>query len=265
MNPRAAHNLNALRERIASWATRHHLDELRANVRRFLGKAPSTEEEARRAIAFAIVTAPPGGASFIDRYHAQAGHLPRAERVVFEEWARTRFGLFRIVSVTPGEGVEAHDVLADRTLHITEREGSKQMEADMWLAAFVYETDGRWSLEGTIAGLPPAPRLAVVQAALRTYAQLGADPAAAGPALTRQAANAVFEALSAAPPAEPAPGIPTDVFTRLNAAWPNTALPALDGLTPREALARGRRAELWAVSTSPDGDVWPAAEVLLAR
>ena len=51
MNPRAAHNLNALRERIASWATRHHLDELRANVRRFLGKAPSTEEEARRAMA----------------------------------------------------------------------------------------------------------------------------------------------------------------------------------------------------------------------
>jgi hypothetical protein len=264
MNPRAAHNLNALRERIASWATRHHLDELRANVRRFLGKAPSTEEEARRAIAFAIVTAPPGGTSFIDRFHAQAGHLPRAERAVFDEWARTRFALFRVVAVTAGEGVEAHDVLADRTLHIVEREGSKQMEADMWLAAFVYEVDGRWALEGTIAGVPPGPRLAAVQAALGVYATLGVDPAAAGPSVTRQVANAVFEALAAAPPAEPAAGIPDDVFTRLDAAWPDTPLPALGDLTPREALARGRRAELWALSTSPDGDVWPAAEALLS-
>ena len=45
----------------------------------------------------------------------------------------------------------------------------------------------------------------------------------------------------------------------LGAGWIDSPVPALDGLTPREALARGRRAELWAL-LPPDED-WIAAEL----
>ncbi|MES2645155.1 MAG: hypothetical protein V4850_37050 [Myxococcota bacterium] len=390
MNPRAGHLLNTLRERVATWAHRTHPAELRANVRRSLGRAPATEGEARGALAFALITAPVGGASLIDRFVAQAGRSPRAERLCFEEWARTRFCLLCVTDVAPGEWIEAHDVLADRLLVIPERSGSESIDIGMWLAAFVYEADGREVFEGALSLVPLPARVYAVQAALQTFAALRAVPTDAPPATTRQVANATLDAIHRAirPPrfvnvdgdpvevivstlAEPwdavrrvlsswpditedpnvvdvyglqpathgggevvratflaangavtlqtnsrarhdeilarwtaatgtalvvrsesvkaagsnpdgpeliveqtilsgnagaTPESLTDaMFEQMDAAWPDDPIPALDGLTPRQAVAAGRRAEVWALAAAPDGGLWASAEVLLRR
>lgn len=379
---------NTLRERVASWAHRNHPGELRDNVRRYLGKPPATEADARAALAFALVTAPMGGASLIDRFVAQVGHLPRAERKLFDAWARARFALLRTVDVEPGAWIDGHDVLSGRTLHILERSGSEQIEPGMWLAAFVYEADGGWAFEGSLSIVMPVTRIAAVQAAIQGYASLGIDPREAAPAATRQVANAAYDAMHRAgrPPRfvtadgddielvtsvvgagweevcgvvlgwpdaldegdrlslhglTPTPyaggtlvratfqleGGEVSLFTNsrarhdevlarwhaatgaplpvrsesvsqvpsnrdgspviaetstvhgsadqspaqveaelnasMNASWPDEAIPALDGLTPREAVARGRRAEVWALASGIDDELWPAAEALL--
>lgn len=284
MPPRTANLRNVLRERVATWAHRNAPAELRANVRRFLGRAPATEDEARGAIAFALVTAPADGASLLDRFAAQAGHLPRAERLLFDEWARTRFSLLCVTDVEQGEWIEVHDVLADRALVIPERSGSETIDIGMWLAAFYCETDGRPALEGALSLVPVSARVYAVQGALKGFATLGVDPREAPPAITRRIANGVLDAVRVALRSHPdgpaiiaeqttlfgdAEATPDDVtdemFEKLDAAWPDAPVPALDGLTPRQAVAAGRRAEVWAVAAAPDGGLWASAEVLLRR
>ncbi|MDP2306258.1 MAG: hypothetical protein Q8P18_09555 [Pseudomonadota bacterium] len=268
---RPSHLRNTLRERVATWAQGSSAAELRANVRRYLGRPPATEEEARQAIAFAVISAPTGSSSLIDRYVAQAGHLPRAERVLFDEWARARFSLLCVTDVKPGEWIEAHDVLADRLLLIPERTGSESIDIGMWLAVFFAETDGRPVLEGSLSLVPVAARVESVQAALRAYEGLGVAPTEATPAASRQVANAVYEAMHIATRAPSSdegqpPESPTEaMFEQMDAAWPDEPIPALDGLTPRQAVAQGRRAEVWAVAAAPDGGLWASAELLLRR
>jgi hypothetical protein len=243
VNPRSFVLRNTLRERVATWAHHHHLEELRTNVRRFLGKQPATEAEARKALAFALVTASVGSASLIDRFAAQAGHLPRAERELFAEWAGARFGLLRVREVAPGEWLDGHDVMTDRVVRIFERTGTEQMEPEMWLAVFYCTSHGRCTLEGSLSGVEVGQRIGGVQAGLRAYA--------------------VYDAINAAGAGAPSDEVDDASFTALDAVWPDTALPELDGLTPREALAAGRRAEVWASATSVDGVPWPSALTLL--
>jgi hypothetical protein len=263
VNPRSFVLRNTLRERVATWAHHHHLEELRTNVRRFLGKQPATEAEARKALAFALVTASVGSASLIDRFAAQAGHLPRAERELFAEWAGARFGLLRVREVAPGEWLDGHDAMTDRVVRIFERTGTEQMEPEMWLAVFYCTSHGRCTLEGSLSGVEVGQRIGGVQAGLRAYAALGIEPGAATPAQSRQVANAVYDAINAAGAGAPSDEVDDASFTALDAVWPDTALPELDGLTPREALAAGRRAEVWASATSVDGVPWPSALTLL--
>lgn len=163
---------------------------------RFQGAMARTEEEAHPAIAFALVTASPERSSFYDRFVVQAKPLSRAERTLFEEWARCRFSIFRVAGVEPGAWIELHDVLADRLVHVLERAGSQQVKREMWLAAFVFSNGPTWSLEGTIAIQSPSQRIHAVQAALGAFANAGVDPIVATPDQTRRVANAVHDAMN---------------------------------------------------------------------
>ncbi len=196
MNPRTAVLRNTLRSRVATWAQRHHPAELRANLIRFRGVMPATEAEVLAVLPFACVTASVGRASFLDRYYAQAGPLPRAERALFDEWARCRFSLFRVTDVEPGAWIDLHDVLSDRALRVLERAGSQQIGRDMWLAAFVFAESDHWAMEGTVSLVGIATRFPAVQAALGVFAELGVDPSVAPPDATRRLANAVYDAIN---------------------------------------------------------------------
>jgi hypothetical protein len=145
------------------------------------------------AIAFALVTPPPEGPSLIERFAAQAGRLPRAERDILQQWSRAWFSLLRVHDVKLDEWIEVHDVLRDRTLRVHERSGTRGLPIGTWLAAVYFEVDRRWQFEGTLRIVPTQARLQAVQAGLAAYAALGVDPRTATPEQSRRVARATLE------------------------------------------------------------------------
>jgi hypothetical protein len=377
---------NQIRERIARWAHQNRPVEFRSRLCLLYGRLPIEEEELQAAIAFAVVSATPEEASFIDQYAPTLVHRSRAERQLLEEWARARFSILAIRAVEPGAWVEVHDVLSDRSIRFLERSASRQVEVGMWLAAFFYEIKGQFFLEGSIQPVSGQASLYAVQAALRVCKELGVKPSELTPAESRGLAPAVCVAVEQAsrPPrlvtmdgddtelltstlpqnwdelrqvvmnwpdaedhgseitiwglqrqvydgnpvvrgcfqqkkgnvtfftnsrrrheemlarweaatgtplvlsrvdAQKVPSNPSgtplitesmrirggqspeETYTRYldaqDAAWPDTPVPALENRTPRQALADGRRAEVWTLALGSDGKLRPSAAEML--
>lgn len=233
--------VNRLRDRITDWAVRHHGAELHAAVALFLGDSLRDEQAVRTAVAFALVSAPPGGTSLIERFARGQPTLPRAERELFAQWARARFGLLRVAAVEEGAHLDLHDVVARRAFRAYEPSATEQLEPGDWVAAFYFEDAGRTVLEGAITAVPAGARLGAVQALLGALQALGTPPAEASPEATRQAARPTIAALHQALAAPPEPANPEAL------GWTAQPLAALGGQRPAEAAAAGREAELWAL------------------
>jgi hypothetical protein len=163
----------------------------------FLGDLPKREDLVMTAIAFALVAPGPEGPSLIERYAAQAGRLPRAERDLLQRWDRSYFALMRVHDVKLDAWIEVHDVLRERTRRVRERAATHDLERGMWFAGFYFELDHRWEFEGTLRAVPTLARIHAVQAALRAYAERGVEPRDATPEQTRRIARAVIEAVHA--------------------------------------------------------------------
>lgn len=186
--------LAELRDRVAEWAARHHGDELLAATRRHLADR-ADRDQVQSAIAFALVVPPSDGPSLVERYAAEPGTRPRAERVLLQRWATTWFSLLRITHTQPDQWLDVHDVLRDTHLRIHDRSASRVLRPGTWLAAFFHQADGRWVLEGTVAGVGPVARVYAVQAALAACADLGRLPSELDPQASRRMAGPTMEAI----------------------------------------------------------------------
>lgn len=224
--------VNQVRDQVSAWARKQHQDELLAGMRAYLGDTPRTDARVMTAAAFALLTPDGDGPSLIERFAKLPGSRPRAERELFAQWAACRFVVARISAVRPGEGLDLHDVFGERVIPVVERAASKELEVGTWIAVFLVPEGGGFILEGTWDVVPEEARLAAVRA-LRE-----ADPKDA--AATRRAARAVVRAVHAARQESPPELVLPD-------AWEDTAHAELGGRTPRQAVAEGLRAEVWAL------------------
>jgi hypothetical protein len=188
--------IDELRERIAEWAAQRHRDELIAGIELYLGDHPREQERAMAGVAFALVAPPEDGDSLIERYAAEMGRRPRAERVLLEQWSRTWFSLLRVTSVQLDQWVEVHDVLREVHLRIYERSATRSLGGGEWLAAFYFlDPSQRWALEGTAAVVVPQARIHAVKAALAAMKAGGVDGATMSPAASRRLARPVMAAI----------------------------------------------------------------------
>ena len=185
--------INDLRDRATEWAKQNREDELMEGILCYLGAMPRSEYAVLTAISFSLLAPAGQGPSLIERYIEIAGRLPRAERLVAQNWQKTFFSILRVIAVERGSFVDVHDVLRDRVVRVYERTGTEQLNVGTWLAAFYFEEDKRTVFEGTLLVIPPQARIFAVQAALRAYAASGVDPRSSGPKESRAVARAALD------------------------------------------------------------------------
>jgi len=181
--------------RIAEWAAAVDEEALFEGIRHWLGARPP-DDLVTNGVPFALVAPPPGSPSLIERYTALGMARSRAERTLLSRWEQSRFLILKVLDVAPGEWFDVHDVLFDTAFRVHERSGTENLPIGTWLAAFVFDEDGRWQLEGTVLTVPEHVRIYAVQAAVRALQEMGVASGAADPRTTRRTAWPVIAAVN---------------------------------------------------------------------
>jgi len=187
--------INELRGRMAEWSAQHHQQQLLDGMRAWLCEQPPRDPYLGPAIAFALLCGYDAEPSLVQRYRDTLRAPSRLDRMVFESWEQSWFGLFEVSEVEPGLGMRMDDVFSGDSYWISERSASLQMHEGDWLFAVLQPVDGRLELEGTAAEIGPMGRLDVVQAWINGAMDRDLDPYQVQAEDSRRLALAAVEAL----------------------------------------------------------------------
>lgn len=94
------------------------------------------------------------GKSAVDRLRHAASELPAEERRELEALAAGWFSAFEILRIRVDEGMEVRDLLEERTLWISERSATRQVDRGDLLAGWVLVEGERFTLEGAVCHVP---------------------------------------------------------------------------------------------------------------
>lgn len=94
------------------------------------------------------------GKSAVDRLRRTASDLPADERRELEALAAGWFSAFEVLHIRVDEGMEVRDLLEERTLWISERSATRQLERGDLIASWVLVEGDRFTLDGAVCHVP---------------------------------------------------------------------------------------------------------------